>query len=78
MDKKMEKIIQIAAQVLKLSAEDASLHCKQIPDTDAWYFWNPVRGGGAVIINEAGEKLGATSSVSYERHLQAFTDGKRN
>lgn len=71
-------ILELAAGLLHISAEDAERNCKQVPEAGAWYIWNPVRGGGAVIINEDGEKLGAASSVSYEKHLKAFLDGRRN
>lgn len=73
-----KKLIEIAAQVLKVSASDAAQHCKEIPEENAYYFWNPVRGGAAVIVAENGEKLGASSSVSYEKHLAAFRSGRRN
>lgn len=71
-------IIELAAKVMKVPAEDAMKHYKKIPEIDAYYFWNPSRGGIAVIVSENGEKLGATSSVSYERHVAAFISGKRN
>lgn len=72
------RIVEIAAKVMKVNVEDAMNHYKKIPEIDAYYFWNPVRGGIAVIVSENGEKLGATSSVSYERHVAAFVSGKRN
>ena len=72
------KIVEIAAKVMKVTVEDAINHYKKIPEMDAHYFWNPSRGGIAVIVSENGEKLGATSSVSYERHVAAFASGKRN
>ncbi len=73
-----QALLEAAAAVLHVTAEEAGRHWKPIPEHDAFYFWNPVRGGAAVIINSKGEKLGATSSVSFERHLQAFLDGRRN
>lgn len=72
------EIIEIAAKTLHISTAEAQKNYKEIEDTNAFYFWNPVRGGLAVIIAENGEKLAATSSVSFERHLQAFLSGKRN
>lgn len=71
-------ITEIAARALHITAQDAQKHCKVIDGVNAYYFWNPVRGGLAVIVSETGEKLSATSSVSFERHLQAFLSGKRN
>lgn len=72
------KILKIAASTMKISIEEAEKHFKEIPEINAFYFWVPVRGGISVIVNTLGEKLGATSSVSYERQLQAFIDGNRN
>ena len=71
-------ILEMAAKTLHIPIEEAENNCKKVPETEAWYFWKPVRGGGAVIINKNGERLGATSSVSYERHVKAFMDGRRN
>ena len=73
-----KKLIEIAALVMKISCEEAEKHYKEVPEIDAYYFWNPVRGGISVIINKNGEKLGATSSVSFEKHVKAFQAGKRN
>lgn len=74
----INNIEKIAAQVMHVTVEDALKNHKKIPQTNAYYFWNPVRGGISVIVSEDGEKLGAASSVSYERHIKAFMDGKRN
>lgn len=74
-----QEIIDTAALVMHVSAEEAEKHWKEIPEREGlYYFWNPVRGGIAVIISENGEKLGATSSVTFERHLKAFDEGRRN
>ena len=74
----MVEIINIAAEALGMSVDDLQEHSKEIPEIDAYYFWNPIRGGLAVIVKSNGEKLAATSSVSYEAHLKAFIDGRRN
>lgn len=72
------KIIEDVAKKLHMSVEDVKKHSKEVPEIDGYYFWQPVRGGIAVLVNENGEKLGATSSVSFEKHLKAFKEGKRN
>lgn len=71
-------IVEIAAQSLRIPVEDVQKHVKCIDGINAYYFWNPVRGGLAVIVSEEGEKLTATSSISFNKHLEAFLDGKRN
>lgn len=73
-----EKILEIAAKTMKTTIDVAKNHFKEVPEINAYYFWNPIRGGISVIIDSNGEKLGATSSVSFDKHLKAFIDGKRN
>lgn len=73
-----KKIIQIAANVLKISEEQVEMNYKEIPNSNAFYFWNPVRGGLSVIINSNYEKLAASSAVDFNRHFAAFNEGKRN
>ncbi len=73
-----DDILLVAAQTMKVSTEEALKHYKQIPGLNAYYFWNPIRGGIAVIVDEEGERLGATSAISFEKHLEAFKAGKRN
>ena len=73
-----ERIINIAAEILKITADEAANNSKPIPEINGAYFWSSKRGGKAVIINSCEEKLTATSSVSFDKHLQAFIEGKRN
>lgn len=71
-------VIEVAAKALKTTTEEVVKHSKKIEGVNAYYFWQPVRGGVAVIVSPDGQKLGATSSVSFEKHLEAFQKGKRN
>lgn len=75
-----KRIIITAAETMKvpLELEVAEENYKELPEQDAYYFWNPVRGGIAVIVGKDGEKLGASSGINFEKHLQAYIDGKRN
>jgi hypothetical protein len=72
------KIIELAAQVLGISIADAAKNSKPLLEIDATYFWKPTRGGGSVIINANCEKLATGSAISFETHMQAFQDGRRN
>lgn len=72
------KIIEDIIKKLHMSIEDLKKHCKEVPEIDGYYFWQPFRGGIAVLVNKNGEKLYATSSLSFEKHLKAFKEGKRN
>ena len=73
-----KKIITTAIEAMKVPIEVAEEHFKELPEQDAYYFWNPVRGGIAVIVGRNGEKLAASSGISFEKHLKAYIDGKRN
>ena len=73
-----KQIVEIAATAIHVSTEVAEKHSKQVPQIEGWYFWNPARGGLSVLVNKAGEKLSATSAISFEKHLSAFCSGKRN
>lgn len=68
----------IAAEVLKISEEEAKKYSKSIEDIDAKYYWSSQRGGLHVIIKSNGEKLAAGSAISFEKLLDAFKEGKRN
>ena len=72
------KVVKIVSNELNLTEEDVQKYCKEVPEIDGYYFWNPTRGGLSVIINHQGERLCATSSISFKEHLKAFIDGKRN
>lgn len=72
------KIIEDVAKKFNMSVEDVKKHSKEVPEIDGYYFWQPFRGGISIIINNVGEKLCATSSISFEKHLKAFKEGKRN
>lgn len=75
----MEKeIIEKAAAKIKVSEDEAIKYFKDVPEINGYYFWNPIRGGLSVLINFDGEMLAATSSVAFDRHVEAFLNGKRN
>ena len=73
-----EEVLNLAMQTMKVSKEIVLQHNKYVSEINAYYFWNPVKGGIAVIINEECERLGATSAVSFDKHVAAFKEGKRN
>jgi hypothetical protein len=71
-------ILEIAMKVLQITEDEVMKNSKPLAELDAFYIWNPIRGGGSLIINSKGEKLGAGSSINFEMHKKAFIDGKRN
>lgn len=72
------KILLTVVSALGITSEDAKTNCREIPEIKAFYFWSNQRGGKAMIINDDGERLIASSAVRYEDHVKAFVSGKRN
>lgn len=73
-----DKILEIAENTIKLSREELLAHYKELPEIDGYYFWDPKRGGLSVIVGKDGSRLGATSAVSFQKHLEAYISGRRN
>ena len=73
-----DRILEIAENTIKLSREELLSHYKELPEIEGYYFWNPARGGLSVIVGKDETKLGATSAVSFQKHLLAYKSGKRN
>ena len=75
----MEKkeAIALAAFLLKISIEEAQEYCMPLDNLNAFYFSVPLKGGGSLIILNENEVLFANSSVSFEEHIKAFSQGIR-
>lgn len=72
-----EMLLQ-AAKILKVSPEKLLKNVKPVPGKNAYYFYDSSRGGLSVIIDEKGDKLVGTSSVSFDEMVEKFSSGKRN
>lgn len=73
-----QNLVEAVKGILGLSDAEIEKNCKELPEIHAFYFWSSGRGGNAVIINEAGERLIAGSAVRFEDHVKAFKAGRRN
>ena len=69
--------MQIAQQCLGITGAEATTNSRRLGDIDAYYFWQPGRGGGALIVGPDGSALFANSSVSLEKHKEEFRNGRR-
>ena len=73
-----KEVLDVVTGIFQVTPEEAQKHSKPLDDLDATYFWQTARGGKAMIIKSNGEKLIASSAVSFEDHKKAFLDGRRN
>lgn len=70
-----EKAVELAAHVLKASKDE--LECKQLANEAGFYVSQSVRGGGQLMVANDGTGLFANSSVTYDKMLEAFNEGRR-
>ena len=71
------EIIDYVCEILKISKEGAEKNSRKI-DNKTTYYWNPIRGGNSLIVDDEGNYLAAVSSVSFEKLLEEFKKGERN
>lgn len=71
-----ENAQELASKALKV--DQSELNIKPLDEGQGYYVYEPVKGGRAAIIANDRSILCATSSVSFERHLEAFNSGKRS
>lgn len=71
------ELIDCVSKLLNLSKEETLKNSKKI-DENLTYYWNPVRGGISLIVDNDGDYLAATSSVNFDELLKEFKTGNRN
>lgn len=69
--------IKLAAKLLGCSEDKVFGNCGIIPNLNALYFSDAMRGGDSIIIADDGSVLYASSSVDFDEHLRKFEKGRR-
>lgn len=67
----------LAADLLAITRAEAHTNQRDLPDSDATYFWEAGRGGGSLIVGADGGVLFASSSVPFDAHVDAYNQGRR-
>lgn len=67
----------LAADLLAITPAEAHANQRDLPDSDATYFWEAGRGGGSLIVGADGGVLFASSSVPFDVHVDAYKQGHR-
>jgi hypothetical protein len=73
-----ENLLKIASEILGVTVDEVRKNSKTVSEENAFFCWNPVRGGLQMIIRETEEKLVLGSAFSFEKILAMFQEGKRN
>ena len=65
-------------KLLDLSEDELKQNYKRLVEEKATYFWNPNKGGKHIIVSDNGDYLGASSSISFDKLLEEYKNGRRN
>ena len=67
------------SKLLECEANKVEETAKRIEEINATYYYNPVRGGRSIIVDDDGSYLLLVSSaVSFDEFLNEFKSGRRN
>ena len=71
------ELVDAAARFLSTDRDAVLANHRELPEDDAVYVWQPVRGGNAIILAADGSVLWSNSSIPFEQHLEVFRTGRR-
>ncbi|WP_449386028.1 hypothetical protein [Cellulomonas soli] len=68
---------QIAARLLRCPVTEIRVTSKYLPEIDAFYYWQPIRGGGKLLVARDGSVLFGNSSITVADMIEPFRNGRR-
>jgi len=68
---------EVAVEYLAVLDAEAPVRHLYFESVDAFMFFQPMRGGGSVLVGRDGSFLFADSSVLPSEHEEAFRNGER-
>ena len=68
---------ELAGTLLRCSTEEAYQNSSDVPEIDAFFYWQPVRGGARLLVAHDGSVLFGASSLTTEQLIAFFASGKR-
>jgi ribosomal protein L24E len=76
-DFEFDAAVAKASRLLGLAESDARQCSRAVPEVDAYFFWQPVRGGGQLFVHRDGTVLFGASVLTFEDMYAAFAAGRR-
>ena len=68
---------QLVSKLLRITEEEAVKYSHEVEGVDAVYISIPEKGGASMLVSPDLEVLYAISSVSFDKHLEAYKSGMR-
>ncbi|MBE6988488.1 MAG: hypothetical protein E7432_06930 [Ruminococcaceae bacterium] len=68
---------QLVSKLLRITEEEAVKYSHEVEGVDAVYISIPEKGGASMLVSPDLEVLYAISSVSFDKHLEAYKLGMR-
>lgn len=69
---------EIASRYLRVPYDLLLANSMDVPEIDAFYYWQPVRGGGQMLVGRDGSVLFAVSALSREDMIPLWKEGRRS
>ena len=68
---------ELASTLLRLPVDQVLAYSREIPDIDAFFYWQPVRGGAQLIVGRDGTVLFGVSALNLDEMVVRFAAGHR-
>ncbi|MGY4645721.1 hypothetical protein [Cellulomonas sp. URHB0016] len=67
----------LASRLLRIPLDVALENSRDLDDVDAFFYWEPTRGGGQIIVGHDESVLFGISALSMQQMVEAFAAGRR-
>ena len=67
----------VAAALLRVDVDELYAHSIEVPEIDAFFYWQPIRGGAHLLVARDGSVLFAISSLALADMIEPFRNGRR-
>lgn len=68
---------ELASRLLRIPLEVALENSTDLTEVDGFFYWEPVRGGGQIIVGRDESVLFGISALSVQQMVEAFAAGRR-
>ena len=68
---------ELASRLLRYPVDEAFEFSEDVPEIDAFFYWQPIRGGTQLLVGRDGTVMFGISSLTLDEMVTMFADGER-
>jgi hypothetical protein len=68
---------ELVSRLLRCPVEDALRYSREVPEIDAFFYWQPVRGGAQLLVARDGSVMFGISALPMAEMINLFKSGER-